>query len=39
VLGLGGDPFAELLKLASPGDDALRTLIRRAGYATKGTAS
>lgn len=39
VLGLGGDPFAELLKLASPGDDALRTLISRAGYATRGAAS
>ncbi|WP_323761859.1 DUF4269 domain-containing protein [Maricaulis sp.] len=34
-LGLGGDPFVELLKLASPGDDALRTLISRAGYAPR----
>ena len=33
ALGLGGDPFAELLKLASPGDEALRALIRNAGYA------
>ncbi|WP_417486277.1 DUF4269 domain-containing protein [Maricaulis sp.] len=34
-LDLGGDPFVELLKLASPGDDALRTLISRAGYAPR----
>ena len=34
-LGLGGDPYAELLKLASPGDAALAALIRRAGYATR----
>lgn len=34
-LGLGGDPFVEMLKLASPGDDALRVLIRRAGYQTR----
>ncbi|WP_291841672.1 DUF4269 domain-containing protein [Maricaulis sp.] len=31
-LQLGGDPYVELLKLASPGDDALRSLIRQAGY-------
>lgn len=31
-LGLGGDPFVELLKLASPSDDALRTIIEAAGY-------
>jgi uncharacterized protein DUF4269 len=34
-LKLGGDPWVELLKLASPGDDALRGLIRRAGYTTR----
>lgn len=33
VLGLGGDPHAELLKLASPGDAALLALLERAGYA------
>jgi hypothetical protein len=32
-LKLGGDPFAEMLKLASPPDAALRAMIRRAGYA------
>ncbi len=34
-LKLGGDPYAEVLKLASPGDEALRVLIRQAGYATR----
>ncbi|OLF81233.1 hypothetical protein AWH62_00730 [Maricaulis sp. W15] len=34
-LKLGGDPYVELLKLASPGDDALRRLVRQAGYATR----
>jgi hypothetical protein len=33
-LKLGGDPYIELLKLASPGDDALRAIIRSAGYST-----
>jgi hypothetical protein len=32
VLGLGGDPFVEILKLASPSDTALYQLIDRAGY-------
>lgn len=36
VLGLGGDPYAELLKLASPKDDALRDVLRNAGYAVRG---
>ena len=31
-LDLGGDPYIELLKLASAGDGALRYLIERAGY-------
>lgn len=35
VLGLGGEPYTEILKLASPGDDALRTVIRNAGYAAR----
>lgn len=35
VLGLGGDPYTELLKLASPGDDALRAIVRNAGYAVQ----
>lgn len=34
-LKLGGEPYAELLKLASPGDAALRQVIRAAGYATR----
>ena len=34
-LKLGGDPFVEVLKLASPCDDALRQIIRAAGYATR----
>lgn len=33
-LKLGGDPYVEVLKLASPSDAALRTVIKRAGYAT-----
>ena len=35
VLGLGGDPYIEVLKLASPSDDALRSLLRGAGYAVR----
>ncbi len=35
ALGLGGDPYVELLKLASPGDDALRQIIEAAGYGLK----
>lgn len=35
LLGLGGEPYAELLKLASPGDDALRAILRNAGYAVR----
>ncbi|MEA1943344.1 MAG: DUF4269 domain-containing protein [Pseudomonadota bacterium] len=35
VLGLGGEPYAEMLKLASPGDEALRDIIRHAGYAAR----
>jgi len=35
VLGLGGEPYTEILKLASPGDEALRTIIRNAGYAAR----
>lgn len=35
VLGLGGDPYIEVLKLASPSDDALRSLLRQAGYAPR----
>lgn len=35
VLGLGGDPFIEVLKLASPSDDALKSLLRGAGYALR----
>ena len=31
-LKLGGEPYAELLKLASPGDAALRQIIENAGY-------
>ncbi len=31
-LGLGGDPYVEMLKLASPSDNALRTIIKAAGY-------
>jgi hypothetical protein len=31
-LKLGGDPYVELLKLASPSDAALREIIRAAGY-------
>lgn len=31
-LKLGGEPYAELLKLASPGDEALRSILRLAGY-------
>jgi hypothetical protein len=31
-LGLGGDPYVEMLKLASPRDDALRAIIEAAGY-------
>lgn len=34
-LKLGGDPYMELLKLASPSDEALRALVRQAGYATR----
>ena len=34
-LQLGSDPYIELLKLASPGDEALRQIIRTAGYATR----
>lgn len=34
-LKLGGDAYVELLKLASPGDEALRALIDQAGYATR----
>jgi len=34
-LKLGGDPFTELLKLASPGDDALKQIIQAAGYKTR----
>jgi hypothetical protein len=33
ALGLGGDPYVEVLKLASPSDDALRQMIEMAGYA------
>lgn len=33
VLGLGGDPYSELLKLASPSDSALRSVLQNAGYA------
>ena len=36
ALGLGGDPYTELLKLASPKDDALREVLRNAGYAVHG---
>jgi hypothetical protein len=36
-LRLGGDPYAEMLKLASPGDPALREIIRSAGYSTSVT--
>ena len=35
ALGLGGDPYAELLKLASPGDAALGQILQSAGYALK----
>lgn len=31
-LKLGGEPYAELLKLASPRDEALRSILRLAGY-------
>ena len=31
-LKLGGDPFIEMLTLASPGDEALKQIIRFAGY-------
>lgn len=34
-LQLGSDPYIELLKLASPGDEALRQIIRTAGYAAR----
>ena len=34
-LQLGSDPYIELLKLASPGDQALRQIIRAAGYQTR----
>ena len=34
-LQLGSDPYIELLKLASPSDDALRQIVRAAGYATR----
>ncbi|MHA6287607.1 DUF4269 domain-containing protein [Maricaulis sp. CAU 1757] len=36
-LGLGGDPYVELLKLAAAGDEALRGLLARAGYAGPGS--
>jgi hypothetical protein len=39
VLGLGGDPYAELLKLASPGDAALAALLEQAGYPVQMTES
>lgn len=32
-LGLGGDPYVEILKLASPGDAALSSVLERSGYA------
>jgi len=32
TLGLGDDPFAELLKLASPSDAALTAVLHQAGY-------
>ena len=32
ALGLGDDPFAELLKLASPPDAALTAVLYQAGY-------
>ncbi len=35
-LKLGGDPYVELLKLASPGDAALLQILVRAGYAARG---
>ena len=38
ALGLGGDPYVEVLKLASPSDDALRQMIENAGYALKPSA-
>jgi len=31
-LKLGGDPYVEVLKLASPSDEALRQIISQAGY-------
>ncbi|WP_300527068.1 DUF4269 domain-containing protein [Maricaulis sp.] len=34
-LKLGGEPYSELLKLASPGDAALRQIIENAGYRTR----
>lgn len=36
VLNLGGDPHSELLKLASPGDEALLDLLGQAGYGPRG---
>ena len=36
VLNLGGDPHSELLKLASPGDEALLDLLGQAGYGPHG---
>ena len=33
ALSLGGDPYVEVLKLASPSDDALHQMIEMAGYA------
>lgn len=35
VLGLGGEPYTEVLKLASPSDEALRSLLTAAGYAPR----
>ncbi|WP_203294014.1 DUF4269 domain-containing protein [Maricaulis parjimensis] len=35
ALGLGGDPYVEMLKLASPGDKALGRIIQSAGYELK----
>lgn len=35
LLGLGGEPYGEILKLASPPDAALAELLRRAGYALR----
>ena len=34
-LKLGGDPFIEMLTLASPGDETLKQIIQTAGYKTR----